>query len=226
MKGLVILIAFKVAVFLSQNATYNANLTSQINTVQVSQENEPGIHVSIPVEVVMQMPELPNGCEVTALVAALHYKGIDVDKCVVSDNYLPKSTNVWFGDPNENFIGDPRSLLSGYYCYENPLIKTIDNMNQATGSRVSYTNLSNQDVLKLYREVQKGNPVIVWTTREWDSPRTMTDGKQANLHCVVLSGYTDSSVTIVDSLKGIYKVDRAKFENIWRESGSHAMSVW
>lgn len=42
------------------------------------------------VPMLFQDPELPTGCEVTALAMVLQYYGFDADKCELSDVYLPK----------------------------------------------------------------------------------------------------------------------------------------
>ena len=39
---------------------------------------------------ICQYPELPTGCEVTALAMVLGFYGQDVDKCELSDKYLDK----------------------------------------------------------------------------------------------------------------------------------------
>lgn len=38
---------------------------------------------------VLQKPELPNGCEITALTAVLNYYGLEMSKTEMTDNYLP-----------------------------------------------------------------------------------------------------------------------------------------
>ena len=38
---------------------------------------------------ILQMPELPTGCEITALTMMLNYYGYTVDKTVMASDYLP-----------------------------------------------------------------------------------------------------------------------------------------
>ncbi|MDR1449660.1 MAG: C39 family peptidase, partial [Propionibacteriaceae bacterium] len=54
-----------------------------------------------------QLPELPTGCEATAIAMLLQYAGLDWSKLDVADA-LPVS-----GDPNRGFYGDPHSWNGG-----------------------------------------------------------------------------------------------------------------
>lgn len=225
MQKYILLIAFKLAFGLMMNPNYNQNIMGQINMHQLSQENEPGMHVSVPVETVLQMPELPSGCEVTSLAAAMRFKGFKVDKGELADKYLPKNNMVKLGNPETEYLGNPRDIYNGYFCYEDALIQTVANYNTVTGQSCTADKISNQGASRIYKELQKGNPVVVWVTRDWEQPRTGLNGLLANEHCVVISGFTDVSVTIVDPLLGIYKTDRQKFEEIWMQMGCRAVSV-
>lgn len=66
--------------------------------------------------IIGQMPELPTGCEITALTMALQYYGYDADKVTMASEYLPTAgTGNYYGDDgrlygndlNQYFIGDP-----------------------------------------------------------------------------------------------------------------------
>lgn len=65
---------------------------------------------------IFQNPELPTGCEITALAMALGYYGFDADKTVLASDYLPREEyevrqgedGLMYGsDLNEYFLGDP-----------------------------------------------------------------------------------------------------------------------
>lgn len=68
---------------------------------------------------IMQMPELPTGCEITALTMTLNYYGFQIDKVTMATKYLPTlpSADVYVtedgilygNDMNQFFIGDPAS---------------------------------------------------------------------------------------------------------------------
>ena len=67
------------------------------------------------VDCILQNPELPTGCEVTALAIVLNYYGYGVDKCDLSDYYLDKGY-IGETNPNDAFLGEPRYDYS-YGCY-------------------------------------------------------------------------------------------------------------
>lgn len=55
----------------------------------------------------LQNPELPTGCEITALTTVLNYLGYDVDKLTLADNFLDKG-RVGETSPYKAFVGNPR----------------------------------------------------------------------------------------------------------------------
>ena len=182
------------------------------------------VNVQLPVSNILQNPELPNGCEITSLTICLNYKGYAVDKCVMSDNYLPKWPDL-SGDPEYYYLREPRS--NGFYCFASCLCTTIDNYNAANGTSIQYKNLTGSSVSSLYAEIDAGNPVVVWGTLKWGNPRAYESGLYRNLHCMVLAGYTDTTVTIIDPIYGEKgkTVKRSTFESVWSKMGNRAMVV-
>lgn len=61
-------------------------------------------------EVIGQRPELPTGCEITAVTMMLRYAGCNVNKIQMA-NEMPRSS-----DPNQGFVGDPYSVY-GWWVY-------------------------------------------------------------------------------------------------------------
>ena len=59
------------------------------------------------VECVLQNPELPTGCEITALTTVLNYLGYNVDKLTMADYYLDKG-KMGEVSPYKAFVGNPR----------------------------------------------------------------------------------------------------------------------
>lgn len=174
-------------------------------------------------ELLLQYPELPNGCEVTSLAMALNYMGLSVDKCDLSDNYLPK-TDDFNADPNEFYINEPRK--NGMYCYAGPLVKCVDNLNKEKKTRVLALDITGSKPKALYDLVKEGKPVIVWGTLYMTEPAKHSNGRYSNLHCMVLSGFNETSVTLMDPLYGKLTYDKEVFEKIWLQMESRAVVVY
>ena len=75
------------------------------------------------VPVILQNPELPNGCEITTLTAVLNYYGAETSKLEMDQNYLPKQSFEYnmkkkYGpNPNQVYGGEPRESRKGYICF-------------------------------------------------------------------------------------------------------------
>ena len=54
------------------------------------------------VNLIKQMPELPTGCEITAVTMMLQYAGQPVDKVTLAHE-MPYDASDW----NKGFVGDP-----------------------------------------------------------------------------------------------------------------------
>ena len=206
----------------SRYITFTAPSSGSTEKAAATPDANPG--VQLPVSNILQNPELPNGCEITSLSIVLNYKGYAVDKCDMSDNYLPKWPDLT-GDPEYYYLREPRS--NGFYCFATCLCTTIDNYNAANGTSIQYKNLTGLSASDLYAEIDAGNPVVVWGTLKWSSPRAYANGLYRNLHCMVLAGYSDTTVTIIDPIYGdkLKTIKRSTFENVWTQMGSRAMTV-
>lgn len=182
----------------------------------------PPVDVRLDVVPIKQYPELPNGCEVTSLAMAMNYQGYAADKCDLSDNYLPKS-DTWKADPEYEYLGEPRRY--GYYCFASCLCTAVDRYNAACGTDVLYRDLTGTDASELYVQIDHDDPVIVWGTLGWYAPSKDVTGLYCNLHCVVLCGYTATTVTVADPVFGNTVLDRARFERVWMQMGSRAIVI-
>lgn len=176
------------------------------------------------VEPVLQNPELPNGCEVTSLTIVLNHLGLNVSKIELARKYLPKKYSFSY-DPEEYYIGNPFDD-TGNYCFCTALISCVNSYSQAENKALTGKNLTGKEISSVYEEVSAGNPAIVFVTTDWNDPLLTQTGYYENLHCVVLSGYTGKTVTIIDPLKGKTTVSRFLFEDIWYKMGQRAMVVY
>ena len=119
------------------------------------------------VQLINQRPELPTGCEITAVTMMLAYSGAKVDKVVLARE-MPFSET----DPNEGFVGDPFTD-NGDSIYPPALMNLVS---KYAGSAV---NLSGQTLAQLKEFIEKSqHPVVVWVG-EFDGFHT---------HALVITG--------------------------------------
>lgn len=210
------------------------NPVVQIETFNTSPQG------SLHVPVVKQKPELPNGCEVTSLTALLNYYGIKIDKMELN-KHLPKSkvytkNGVRYGpDPNVSYAGDPTLKSGGYYVFASPLVETANNLLVKQQSPFRAMDISNASKEELIDYVKSGVPVLTWVTIDWKDARTSgywiiegTGQKHSvftNLHAVVMTGYEDGKVAIMNPLNGHDKIDEKIFFKTYNQLGSHAMVI-
>lgn len=185
---------------------------------------------------VRQNPELPTGCEVTSLSMALSYLGINVDKEVLADNYLPKCP-YRTGNYRRAFVGDPRSKFA-YGCYSEVIEKCAKQfLSVQQGRKFDVVNITGCEPERLYACLEMGYPVIVWVTIDmqdtfegasWvdeDTGKTVT--WRGNEHCVLLTGYSASRDTVYlnDPLKGSVGCSKEIFEKRFKEMESQAVFI-
>lgn len=199
--------------------------------------------VYIDMENVLQLPELPVGCEITALTILLRYCGFDADKTDLARNYLPTS---WGNARTEDgkiykdsffdyFIGDPFSR--GYGCFANAIEKAANAYIADHGGGFTVKNISGAHPDVLYDYLAEGTPVLCWATDGMIEPEyyeTWYDnatGEQLdwylNEHCFVLAGFNMSGdlVTLNDPMKGIIDYNINKFETRYEQMYRQAIVI-
>jgi uncharacterized protein YvpB len=170
----------------------------------------PSSYIIEGVEPILQNPELPTGCEVTALDILLNYYGYDIDKCTLADNYLIKA-EVGTSTAWDAFLGNPRSIHS-YGCYSSVIYNTANLYLESINSEYRAINLEDIEFEDLLYEVSDNNPVLIWVTINMSIPYSSKswniDGEifswQANSHCMILYGYDidNNIVYLSDPLYG------------------------
>lgn len=163
----------------------------------------------------MQLPELPTGCEATALATLLRMNGVEVTKTEVADA-MPKGTdwvNCFWGDPYEP---------TGWACMPPCSVNVANGFLAGTGKAAAECRGAALADLPL--------PCAVWVTIGLGEPRFSgyeRDGYRLfqNTHCMVLLGVGEDSVQVVDPLQGCVSYDRAAFERVYEELGAQAVCV-
>lgn len=183
-------------------------------------------------ETVLQNPELPTGCEITALTQTLNYYGFDVDKEFMCDTFMPIDINGYYS-MDEVYLGDPRAY-NGFGCNAPVIEKAANDYFAYIGSDWYALDLTGITMDDVFYQVEQGRPVIVWSTiDQHESHATFQfvlgcgeefwfNGYQ---HCLTIYGYDQNRgvVMIADPLVGNVEYDADRFGRIYEEMGSQAV---
>lgn len=154
------------------------------------------------VPLIAQRPELPNGCEITAVTMMLRYAGAKVDKMQLARE-MPRSK-----DPNKGYIGNPWDR-SGVTIFPPALMGLVQ---KYAGNAINMTGMS-FDAIR-YQVGLRQHPVVAWLTLHGFP-----------YHAVVVIGYDASNVTYLDcwtNQRGTMSI--AAFEKNWQTQKRRAIS--
>ncbi len=200
----------------------------------------PTEHIIDNFTVTLQMPELPTGCEITALTMVLNYYGFYADKVVMAEEYLPTvpanlyyDSDGWIYGPDLNryFAGDPKTN-GGYVCGVEAIRIAANNYLNDQGSSIRAVDLTGASTEELYRLNSEDTPVVVWVTIYME-PRQRAEGWyteegnyvdwSTNDHGAVLVGYSENTVTIADPISGLIEYSRQAFEEVFSSRGRQCL---
>lgn len=198
------------------------------------------VETFLPVELIMQKPELPNGCEITSLTSALNFYGYKADKEVLSDEFLAKRPfyrsggKLYAPHPDDAFSGDPRSP-SGFYVFAPPVVDAGNKYVESVGGThevMDITGSSREDILSY---VEQGKPVVIWVTLGLNPPNFnyhwyIDDTDEyyeavLNLHCVVINGIKGEEFYVMDPLEGNVFYEVEAFLDSYESLGSRAIII-
>lgn len=204
---------------------------------QIKKEKVESAHIDAPL--VLQMPELYNGCEIATLTMMFNYYGIDKNKMELVPELKMDPTPIqydkngkilYWGNPNNGFVGDITGKRKGYGIYHTALYELL----------VKYiptgVDLTGEEFEVLEQQVAEGKPVIVWTTvsytvpaegqwQVWDTPLGPIKATFQE-HTVLLVGYDEQHVYINDPRKNkkAIQVDKERFIKSWEAMGKQALT--
>ena len=177
-----------------------------------------------------QNPDLPTGCEVTALTMMLNYLGFNADKNDLAANYLTKE-EFPYANPYTAFVGDPTDE-SSFGCYA-PVIAECAIKYGAKATDISYSSI---DTICSY--VEQGQPVIIWATMYmvptsygstvWTDANGETVSWRGSEHCLVMVGFDAAAneVYLADPLTGyVTTYIFSRFYTRWQEQDCQAVIV-
>ncbi|MCH5463002.1 hypothetical protein HC026_10560 [Lactobacillus sp. LC28-10] len=156
------------------------------------------------VPLITQRPELPTGCEITAVTMLLKYAGANVSKV-----QLAKEMPYDDADCNKGFVGDPFTE-NGNSIYPPALIALI------TKYAGHATDLTGADLPALKAQIDQNRPVVVWVG-EFDGFHT---------HALVLIGYDANAVLVNDCWTNqTEKISNQQFAEIRANLGNKAITI-
>ena len=199
---------------------------------------------SIPEEVIqapliLQMPELPRGCEVTSLAMMLNYAGFDTNKMELAEqirkdetSYRIENGQIFFGNPYDGFVGDMYTFDNpGYGVYYRPVIELAEEY--MPDKIVNMTGADFEDILY---PLHQGRPVwvIIHTQfrklpkssfQRWQTPSgevTIT----YHQHSVLITGYDEDTIFFNDPLSTEVnrRVPIKSFREAWIQMGRQAIT--
>lgn len=188
-------------------------------------------YIDLGVPFIGQNPELPTGCESVALTNMLLYYGFSLSKTYMADVYIPRSGS----DFVTSFWGNPH--YSNGNCVSAPgITSAANNFLRDRGSALRAYDVTGSSFWSLYDYVQKGHPVIIWSTMyqqtigpayawQWYNGRQYAT--YTNSHTVVLEGFNRDSgqVILSDSLSGRVVCDANWANMLYTSRGSQAVVI-
>jgi uncharacterized protein YvpB len=189
-----------------ENAREGTRENAQEGTRQNASEDtsssggESSVFVRLDVPLIMQLPELPTGCEATATAMMLQYAGSPLTKFDVALE-MPYSD-----DPNQGFVGDPFTK-SGFTIYPQALMSLVY---AQLGSAVD---LSGATFADLRSSLLASKPICCWIADD-----------RGYVHCVIIIGYENDIVYLNDPLEGSKTMTVSEFDHLWANNARRALS--
>ncbi|WP_462413294.1 C39 family peptidase [Neobacillus sp. Marseille-QA0830] len=156
------------------------------------------------VPLIGQRPELPTGCEITAVTMMLKYKGVEVDKVTLA-NAMPRNPE----NPELGYVGDPFTE-DGWTVYPAALLDLVKNY--AGGSK-NRTGISHQEIEE---SLTNNKPIVVW----------VGPIHGFTVHALVLTGYDQENYYYNDcwTNEKDVKISKTDFNTIWENQNKRAIS--
>lgn len=171
-----------------------------------------------------QNPQLPTGCESVALTNALRYWGFNLNKTTMA-NRMPRGSDGVY-----NFIGNPYDQ-SGWIICAPGITNMANSYLKSKGSNLRARNITGTSLKDLRQYLDKGQPVVVWTTIGMGQPVGLKYRHgyplRGNNHAVVLSGYNpqNNKYQVADSLAGTVWRNGGSFNSLYNKMGKQAVVI-
>lgn len=229
LKNLFWIIPAAVILIIGSIYLFNKNkIDDEVVWITMKQEQK----LDVPLE--NQMPDLPNGCEVTSLSMLMNYYGIKVNKNELAENiqHVDFFTDggKYRGNPNQGFVGHMSIANAGWCVYNGPLY------NVARKYTTHIENITGSDFLSLLKLVSNGHPVLIITTTTFNRVNDMqtwdTNTGKVNVtpssHACVITGYSKPKKVIYVNNPYGYKNQPVNWKNLqasYNQQGRQALYI-
>lgn len=229
LKNLFWIIPAAVILIIGSIYLFNKNkIDDKVDWMTMKQEQK----LDVPLE--NQMPDLPNGCEVTSLSMLMNYYGIKVNKNELAENiqHVDFFTDggKYRGNPNQGFVGHMSIANAGWCVYNGPLY------NVARKYTTHIENITGSDFLSLLKLVSNGHPVLIITTTTFNRVNDMqtwdTNTGKVNVtpssHACVITGYSKPKKVIYVNNPYGYKNQPVNWKNLqasYNQQGRQALYI-
>lgn len=229
LKNLFWIIPAAVILIIGSIYLFNKNkIDDEVDWMTMKQEQK----LDVPLE--NQMPDLPNGCEVTSLSMLMNYYGIKVNKNELAENIQHVNFftdgGKYRGNPNQGFVGHMSIANAGWCVYNGPLY------NVARKYTTHIENITGSDFLSLLKLVSNGHPVLIITTTTFNRVNDMqtwdTNTGKVNVtpssHACVITGYSKPKKVIYVNNPYGYKNQPVNWKNLqasYNQQGRQALYI-
>lgn len=215
-------------------------LNNELEGHKINEQQSSKSDKLISVPYISQAGEYPTGCEVVSTSMLLKYYGYDISVDEFIDDYLESSFleevngKLYGPNPNEAFVGDPRSVYS-YGCYAPVIVNSLNKILRKEHWVKNTTGSEFSELIENY--IDKDIPVLVWTSlnllptesgAEW---YLRESGEKfqwiSNEHCMVLVGYDKDKYYFNDPYEGngVVGYDKKLVEKRFKELGDQSVVI-
>lgn len=155
-------------------------------------------------KVISQLPEMPTGCEITAVTMMINFAGKNITK-EQADKIMPRSLN-----PNKGFIGSPYKKFPLGFWVAPDGVKPVVKHYLGTS-----TNMTNCSLTAIKKKLIRSHLVVAWV------------GNFDNIsnHAIALTGYHGNTLYYNDPWTGTKRsMSTSKFKYHWALDGHRALS--
>ena len=187
---------------------------------------------------ILQLPELPRGCEVTALAMLLQSNGVQVDKMELANNirkdttpYSRQGNVTYFGNPHDGFVGDMYTFDNpGLGVYHEPIAELAEqylpgrvlDMTGTTFEHLLWTVGQGMPTWVIHTTLYDKVPASAWVS--WQTPSGPIQVTYYE-HSLLVTGYDEQYVYVHDPLGRKDRIKHSAFQAGWEQMGSQAITI-